>query len=116
MLSSDENVETIGQLIESVKHYIGLRTKYAKLDVTEKVVRLLTALVMLVVLSVLLMFVLIYASFAVAYALEEAVGRPAAFSVVAVAYLLVLLSFVVFRKKWIEKPLVKVLSDILMQE
>lgn len=116
MLSSDENVETIGQLVESVKHYIGLRTKYAKLDVTEKVVRLLTALVMLVALSVLLMFVLIYASLAAAYALEASVGKPAAFLIVAAVYLVVLLSFFAFRKKWIERPLVKVLSDILMQE
>jgi len=42
MLSSDQNVETIAQLIEALKHYLGLQTEYVKLDVIDKVVRLLT--------------------------------------------------------------------------
>ena len=42
MLSSDKNVETIAQLIEALKHYLGLQTEYVKLDVIDKVVRLLT--------------------------------------------------------------------------
>ena len=44
MFSNDKNVETIGQLVEVLKHYIGLQTEYVKLDVVDKVVRLLTAL------------------------------------------------------------------------
>ena len=40
MLSSDKNVETIAQLIEVLKHYLGLQTEYVKLDVVDKVVRL----------------------------------------------------------------------------
>ena len=43
MLSSDKNVETIAQLVEVLKHYLGLQTEYVKLDVIDKVVRLLTA-------------------------------------------------------------------------
>ena len=42
MLSSDKNVESIAQLIEVLKHYLGLQTEYVKLDVIDKVVRLLT--------------------------------------------------------------------------
>ena len=34
MFSSDKNVETIGQLVEVLKHYIGLRSEYMKLDIT----------------------------------------------------------------------------------
>jgi hypothetical protein len=30
MFSSDKNVETIGQLVEVLKHYIGLRSEYMK--------------------------------------------------------------------------------------
>ena len=44
MFSTDNNVETIGQLVEVIKHYIGLQTEYVKLDVIEKIVRLITAL------------------------------------------------------------------------
>ena len=43
MFSNDKNVETIGQLVETIKHYIGLQKEYLKLDVVDKVVRLLTA-------------------------------------------------------------------------
>ena len=37
MFSSDKNVETIGQLVEVLKHYIGLQSEYMKLDVVDKV-------------------------------------------------------------------------------
>ena len=76
MFSSDKNIETIGQLIEAIRHYIGLQTKYAKLDVIEKIVRLLTAFVMMITLAVLLMLMLIYASFAAAFALQPFIGAP----------------------------------------
>ena len=35
MFSSDKNVETIGQLVEVLKHYIGLKSEYMKLDVAD---------------------------------------------------------------------------------
>ena len=40
MFSSDKNVESIAQLVESVKSYVGLQGEYLKLDVIQKVVRL----------------------------------------------------------------------------
>ena len=53
MFSSDKNVETIGQLAEIIRHYIGLQKEYVKLDVIDKVVRLLTVAAMTVALCVL---------------------------------------------------------------
>lgn len=50
MFSTDKNIETIAELIEAVRNYIGLQTKFVKLDVIEKIVRLLTALTMVAVL------------------------------------------------------------------
>ena len=50
MFSTDKNIETIAQLIEVVRHYIGLQTKSMKLDVIDKIVRLITALIMVAVL------------------------------------------------------------------
>ena len=44
MFSSDKNIETIGQLVEVIRHYVGLQNEYLRLDVIEKVVRLITAL------------------------------------------------------------------------
>ena len=49
MLSSDKNVETIAQLVEVLKHYLGLQKEYVKLDIIDKVVRLLTAMALAVI-------------------------------------------------------------------
>ena len=115
MFSSDKNVETIGQLVELLKHYIGLQTEYVKLDVVDKVVRLLTAITMTVVLVGLLVIALIYLSFSLAFALSAWVGTACGFAIVAGLYIVVLLLFVIFRHQWIERPLVKFLAGILMQ-
>jgi len=116
MFSNDENIETIGQLVVAIKHYIGLQSQYVKLDVVERVVRLLTAFVMMTVLAVLLFLALIYASFALAFALETLVGKATAFLLVAADYIVVLLLCVVYRKRWIERPLVRFLSNVLIHD
>lgn len=116
MFSSDKNVETIGQLVEVLKHYIGLRSEYMKLDAADKVVRLLTALIIGSLLLALLALALIYLSFAAAFAMADYVGLAPAFCIVAVAYLLILVLFILFRHQWIEKPLVKFLASLLMQK
>ena len=88
MLSSDKNVETLTQLIEMLKHNIELRTEYVRLDVTARVVRLLGAATLAVLLFVLLLAVVLFA--------------------------LVLLLVYICRKSWIERPLVRFLSHILL--
>lgn len=116
MFSNDRNIETIGQLAEAVKHYVGLQREYMKLDVIEKVVRLITVITLSAVLVLLLILFLIYASFAVAHALAPAVGMAAAFGIVATFYLVILLLFVLFRKNWIERPVVRFLASLLMEK
>lgn len=71
MFSNDKNVGTIGQLIEVLKHYIGLQSEFLKLDIVDKVVRLLTVITMTVVLLGLLTLTLIYLSFGAAFALAD---------------------------------------------
>ena len=116
MFSTDKNIETIAELIEAVKNYIGLQTKYAKLDVIEKIVRLLTALTVLAVLLLLLFIGLIYLSFATAYALAPLIGTALAFACAAGGYFVMLFLCMIFRKRWIERPLVKFLAGLLMNE
>ena len=116
MFSNDKNIETVGQLVDTIKHYVGLQTEYLKFDIVDKVVRLLTALTILVVLLGLLAVAMIYLSFALAFSLAGWVGLPTAFCIVAAAYILLLGLFILFRHKWIEKPLVKFLAGLLMQK
>lgn len=115
MFSNDKNVETIGQLIEVLKHYIGLQSEFLKLDVVDKVVRLLTVITMTVVLLSLLTLTLIYLSFGAAFALADLIGSLTfGFCIVAAVYLFILILFVIFRHKWIERPLVRFLASLLM--
>ena len=75
MFSNDKNIETIGQLVETLKHYATLQSEYIKLDVVEKTVRLLTVITMTVIISLLVILMLIYLSFAAASALAPWVGE-----------------------------------------
>lgn len=114
MFSSDKNVETISQLIDLVRHYIGLQGEYLKLDVIDKAVRLLTVLIISLVLFTFLIITLTYLSFAAAYALATWVSTAAAFAIVGGCYLLFIIIFILMRKRWIERPLVRFLAELLM--
>lgn len=116
MFSNDKNIETIAQLVDVLKHYIGLQKEYLKLDVIDKIVRLLTALAVITVLLVVVFFVLVFLSFAAAFALADLTGPSVAFCIVAGGYLVLLLVFFMNRKKWIERPLVRVLANILISK
>lgn len=116
MFSNDNNVETIAQFIEVLKHYVGLQSEYIRLDIVEKVVRLLTVLAIVTLLTLLLIITLIYFSFAAAFGLEPLTGLPVAFCIVGGVYLLLLILLLIYRKRLIERPLVRFLASILMSK
>jgi hypothetical protein len=116
MLSSDKNVETIAELVEAVKHYLGLQKEYVKLDVIDKVVRVLTVATLSVVLFLILIVVMLFLSLGVAYWLSSHIGLTAAFFSVAAFHAFLLLMAYAFRKPWIEKPLVRYLARLLLND
>ena len=116
MLSSDKNVETIAQLIEVLKHYLGLQTEYVKLDVIDKVVRLLTAATLAVLFFLIIVAVVMYFSFAAAFWLSAYTGMTKAFLIVGAFHLLLFFLLIVFHKTWIEKPLVRFLANLLLSK
>ena len=116
MLSSDKNVETIAQLVEVLKHYLGLQKEYLKLDVIDKVVRLLTAAALAMLFFLLVIAVMMFLSFAAAYWLGQYIGMAPAFCIVGGVHLLLLLFFFLFHEKWVERPLVRFLANLLMSK
>lgn len=116
MFSNDRNIETIGQLVDAFRHYIGLQQEYVKLDVIDKVVVLVKACVIALIVAAFLAFISIFLSFAAASALAPCVGQPVAWLIVAGVYVLLLILIVVFRKRWIERPLVSFLAGILLEK
>ncbi len=115
MLSSDQSVETIAELIGAVKHYLGLQTEYVKLDVIDKLVRLLTSAVLIIILLLMLIVVLVSLSLALAYWLASFMSLPVAFLVVAAVQLLLLLLVTTLCRPWIEKRLVRFLASLLLK-
>ena len=116
MFSNDRNIDIIGRLVEVFKHYIGLQNEYLRLDVIEKIVRLITGLLIFSVLFLFIVIILIYLSFAAAYALAPHVGYPGAFCIVAAFYIFIFVLLFLFRKEWIEKPLIKFITGLLMEK
>ena len=114
MLSSDKNIETIGQLIEQLKHYLGLQSEYMKLDVIDKVVRLLQAAALAIILFLILIAVLMFCALGFGMWLSQFTGMAGAFFIVAGLHLLLFVVVYVFRKPWIERPIVRFLADLLM--
>ena len=116
MFSNDRNVESVAQLIEAFKHYIGLQSEYVKLDVIEKIVRLLTVITVVAVLLLILIIMLIYLSFAAAFALATVTGTAWGFCIVSAVYFLLLILFLSYRKRLIEKPLVRFLASLFLSK
>ncbi len=111
MLSSDEKIEEITRLINSIKNYIKLRIEYTKLDVIQICVRLITAIAILAVLMVMLLVAAIYFSFAATYAIDATLHcLPLSFLIVGAFYILLIILIVGLRHTLIEKPLVKFLT------
>lgn len=116
MFSNDKNIESIAQLAELFKHYIGLQTQYIKLDIIEKIVRLFTVITLALVLALTIVLVLIFLSFSAAYMLAPVFGKAGAFLLVAAFYITLFVILVCFRKQLIERPLVGFLASLLMEK
>lgn len=114
MLSSDKNIETISQLIEMIKHNLGLRKDHLKLEIVEKVMRLANAAALAFILILIIAAILLFLSAGVAAYLSEYMGLPIALLAVGGFYLLLLLVVYMSRKSWIERPLVRYLSKLLL--
>ena len=99
MFSNDQNIETIAQLVEVLKRYITTKSDLWRIDITEKVVKLFTAMAMIF-----------------AYALSTLMGLSFAFLTVTGVYILIFLLCIFNRRRWIERPLVRFLADLLIDK
>ena len=109
-------METIAQLIEALKHYLGLQKEYVKLDVIDKVVHLLTTATLAILLFLILIVVMLFASLCLAFWLSKHIGLTSAFMAVTALHAFVLLLVYAFRRPWIERPLVRYLARLLMKD
>ena len=116
MFSNDQNIDTIAQLVEVLTRYLTTKSDLLRIDITEKVVKLFTAMAMIFILSFILVLVLIYLSFTIAYALSTFIGLSFAFLTVTCVYIVIFLLCILNRRRWIERPLVRILADLLIDK
>jgi positive regulator of sigma E activity len=116
MFSSDQNVETFVQLFEQTKSYLKMQGDYVRLDLTEKMVRLLKALALFLLVLIFTLPVLLFLSLALAHAIASLTGMIGAYAIIAAVYSALMLLIFIKRKSWIERPLVRFLSSILLKD
>ncbi len=114
MFSSDKNIETIGQLVKLIKNNIGLQGEYLKLDIMDKTVRVITALLLFAILTLIIIAILVFLSLSAALAMGQAIGYPVAFGVIAAFYIFIFILLLAFRKSWIERPLIRFITSLLL--
>ena len=71
MFSNDQNIELIARFVEESKQWFDLKVKYTRLNTVDKVVRIITSLLLFIVLSVIFVLFLTFVSFALADFLGE---------------------------------------------
>lgn len=117
MFSNDQNIEYIAQFVEEVKRWFDLRTKYTRLTVVDKIVRVITSLILIMAISVILVLFLFFVSYAAANFLGKVFESiPLGFLCVGCVYLLLLIIVYNARHALIERPLVRFLMSILAED
>jgi len=107
----------IANLIEEIKDYIELRYDIIRLDMTEKIVRIISVFFGIMTFFVIVPGVLLFFSFALAYYLGEILGANHwGFMIVGTVYLFLGILFITFKKKFITKPIIKTLTEAILKE
>lgn len=117
MLSSDQNVETLAQLLLKLRRYGELRLERIQLDTVSKMTILLSSLLAATVLFVVGCVVVLFLSVSFALFIAPLVGGHAmAFALVGAFYLLVFLFLWMNRQSVFINPVAGLLSQVLLDE
>lgn len=105
----------IQKLATSVKRYIEYQKTYVKLDLTEKLILLLTALILGSVIFIISMIAVVFAGLALSDAITYWTGSPfAGHASVCILFVLFCVVLVAKRHTLIVEPLTKTIAGILL--
>ena len=115
MFADDKSIENMQQLFIEFKKYLELQKEYTKLEVTEKLSKLLSTLLLVLLVVILGVVVLFHLSFTLVYILAPLVGGlMMSFALITCFHILLIVLLVLFRKKLIIDPTVKLIAEIFM--
>lgn len=108
--------QTILGIIDESKRYIGLQKQYMRLTAAEKLTRLISQLIIIVVMGVVGFVVFIFAGLALVHYAGSLTGNLAlCFAIYTLLLILMLSLFWHKRRSWIILPVARMLSDILLE-
>lgn len=108
--------ELYRQLLNDGKRYLQTRYDLLRLELLEKLSRIIALLLMVFTSMILLLAAFFYFSFALMEWLGSLVGRIPAVCIIGGFFLLLLFAGIIFRKQLFLNPIIRLLSDILFRE
>ena len=107
-------IENIDNIRKEVQEYMEVKLDLIRLHTAENLARLLSSASTVVIAGYLAFFVLMFLSFAGGFFLGSLLhSNEAGFMCVAGFYFLLLILFLIFRKKIVEKPVIKAVVRLL---
>ena len=115
MFSNSKNIESIGKLLLEFKKYLELQKEFVKLDATEKMTVILSAILIVTVLLLLGSIVLLFLTFALAYYLGDVLGSLSlGFGLISAFILLLTVIFNLNRNRMVIQPMARFMTKLIL--
>ena len=115
MFSNSKNIESIGKLLLEFKKYLELQKEVVKLDATEKMTVILSAILIVTVLLLLGSIVLLFLTFALAYYLGDVLGSLSlGFGLISAFILLLTVIFYLNRNRMVIQPMARFMTKLIL--
>ena len=109
--------EDIASLFDEIKEYLDLKYDIARLDITEKMVIIFTQFYSFFLFILIVPSIFLFFSFALAYYLGAVLGAQYwGFLIVGLIYFLLAIFLFTLRKRLITRPLLKILSAMILKD
>ena len=115
MFSNSKNIESIGKLLLEFKKYLELQKEFVKLDATEKMPVIVSAILIVTVLLLLGSIVLLFLTFALAYYLGDVLGSLSlGFGLISAFILLLTVIFYLNRNRMVIQPMARFMTKLIL--
>ena len=115
MFSNSKNIESIDKLLLEFKKYLELQKEFVKLDATEKMTVILSAILIVTVLLLLGSIVLLFLTFALAYYLGDVLGSLSlGFGLISAFILLLTVIFYLNRNRMVIQPMARFMTKLIL--
>jgi hypothetical protein len=106
-------IEDIDNIRKDIQEYLEIKLDLIRLHTAENISRMLSSAINMTIIGYLLFFILLFLSFAAGFFLGSVLNSDElGFLCVAVFYIVILVIFLVLRKKIIERPVIKAIMKL----